>query len=226
MTIRHPKRLGALALVAAFALGACSGSGASDRARPPGAQPPTRRPASAPGRPDRHRHHRRLEHRLPDHRGRRRGVPGRQHRRPGPDVACSGTGGGFKKFCTGETDINDASRPIKADDEGEGLACTANGIEYVELQVAIDGLTVVVNPANDVRDLPDRRRAGQDLRSRLARRSSRGATCAPASRPRPSTGSCRAPTPGTFDYFTEEINGEVDVGHPVRRPSPRTTTSW
>ena len=59
-------------------------------------------------------------------------------------VAFAGTGGGFKKFCAGETDINDASRPIKADDEGEGLACETNGVEYVELQVAIDGLTVVV----------------------------------------------------------------------------------
>ena len=40
-------------------------------------------------------------------------------------VAFAGTGGGFKKFCTGETDMNDASRPIKADDAGEGVACTA-----------------------------------------------------------------------------------------------------
>ena len=63
-------------------------------------------------------------------------------------VAFAGTGGGFKRFCNGETDINDASRPIKKDDDGEGKACTANGIDYVELQVAIDGLTVVVNPAN------------------------------------------------------------------------------
>ena len=63
-------------------------------------------------------------------------------------VALSGTGGGFKLFCTGDTDINDASRPIKAEDEGEGLACEANSIEYIELQIAIDGLTVVVNPSN------------------------------------------------------------------------------
>ncbi len=63
-------------------------------------------------------------------------------------TAFSGTGGGFKKFCLGETDINDASRPIKAEDDGEGKACVANGIDYVELQVAIDGLTVVVNPSN------------------------------------------------------------------------------
>ena len=69
---------------------------------------------------------------------------------PGVKVptSLSGTGGGFKKFCKGETDINDASRPIKAEDEGEGLACKAANINYVELQVAIDGLTVVVNPAN------------------------------------------------------------------------------
>ena len=51
--------------------------------------------------------------------------------------------------------------PIKADDEGEGPACTANNIEYVELQVAIDGLTVVVNPDNTFADLPDRRRAAR-----------------------------------------------------------------
>ena len=70
--------------------------------------------------------------------------------KPGVEVtvAESGTGGGFKKFCAGETDINDASRPIKADDAAEGTACKTNSIEYVELQVAIDGLTVVVNPEN------------------------------------------------------------------------------
>ena len=68
-------------------------------------------------------------------------------------VGSSGTGGGFKKFCLGETDINDASRPIKAEDSGEGVACKTKGIEYMELQVAIDGLTVVVNPANSNDDL-------------------------------------------------------------------------
>src|SRR6185312_4480987 len=69
---------------------------------------------------------------------------------PGVDLSVkeSGTGGGFTKFCAGETDINDASRPIKADDAKEGTACTANNVTYVQLQVAIDGLTVVVNPAN------------------------------------------------------------------------------
>lgn len=61
-------------------------------------------------------------------------------------VGISGTGGGFKKFCTGETDISDASRPIK---ESEAELCKQNGIEYVELPVAFDGLAVLVNPAND-----------------------------------------------------------------------------
>ena len=57
-------------------------------------------------------------------------------------IGISGTGGGFKKFCSGDTDINDASRPIKAS-EVEG--CAENGVEFIELPVAIDGLTVGVN---------------------------------------------------------------------------------
>ena len=61
-------------------------------------------------------------------------------------VGSSGTGGGFEKFCRGETDANNASRPIKDD---EAAACAAAGVEYGELQVAVDALTVVVNPAND-----------------------------------------------------------------------------
>ena len=131
---------------------------------------------------------------------------------PGVQVptSLSGTGGGFKKFCIGETDINDASRPIKADDEGEGLACTANGVDYVELQIAIDGLTVVVNPANTfatcltVAELatiygPDSPRdlKWSDVRAEFPAQ--------PVSRFMPGADS------GTFDYFTEEINGEVDA---------------
>lgn len=61
-------------------------------------------------------------------------------------VGISGTGGGFKKFCNGETDISDASRPIK---QSEMDACAEKGIEFIELPVAFDGLTVVVNPQND-----------------------------------------------------------------------------
>jgi phosphate transport system substrate-binding protein len=125
-------------------------------------------------------------------------------------VALSGTGGGFKLFCTGDTDINDASRPIKTDDEGEGPACDTNGIEYIELQIAIDGLTVVVNPENDwatcltVEELatiygPD---SPEDLTWADVRA---GFPDAAVERYMPGADS------GTFDYFTEVINGEVDA---------------
>jgi phosphate transport system substrate-binding protein len=61
-------------------------------------------------------------------------------------VGISGTGGGFERFCAGETDLSNASRGIEDD---EAQKCRDNGIEYVELQVANDALTVVVNTAND-----------------------------------------------------------------------------
>jgi phosphate transport system substrate-binding protein len=64
-------------------------------------------------------------------------------------IGISGTGGGFKRFCAGETDISDASRPIKPT---EVEACKAAGIEYIELPVAYDGLAIVVNPRNDWTD--------------------------------------------------------------------------
>jgi phosphate transport system substrate-binding protein len=61
-------------------------------------------------------------------------------------VGIAGTGGGFKKFCRGETDISDASRPIL---KQEMDTCKKAGIEYIELPVAFDALTVMVNPKND-----------------------------------------------------------------------------
>lgn len=68
-----------------------------------------------------------------------------------PDVSVNvdgpGTGDGFKLFCAGETDISDASRPIK---DEEAAACADAGVEYVELKVAFDGIAVMTNPANDV----------------------------------------------------------------------------
>jgi phosphate transport system substrate-binding protein len=62
-------------------------------------------------------------------------------------VGISGTGGGFERFCAGETDISNASRPIKEDEEVP--VCEENGIEFVEFHVVNDGLAVVVNPEND-----------------------------------------------------------------------------
>jgi phosphate transport system substrate-binding protein len=61
-------------------------------------------------------------------------------------VGISGTGGGFKKFCRGETDISNASRPILKE---EMALCKQNGVEYYELPVAFDALTVAVSPRND-----------------------------------------------------------------------------
>jgi phosphate transport system substrate-binding protein len=61
-------------------------------------------------------------------------------------VGISGTGGGFERFCVGETDISNASRAI---DDDEKAICEENGVEYVELQIATDALTNVVNSEND-----------------------------------------------------------------------------
>jgi phosphate transport system substrate-binding protein len=121
----------------------------------------------------------------------------------------AGTGGGFKRFCNGETDINDASRPIKKDDAAEGQACTAKGIEYVELQVAIDGLTVVVNPANTFATCLTKDElkkiygsaSPKDLKWSDVRA---GFPAETVKRFMPGADS------GTFDYFTETINGKVD----------------
>ena len=61
-------------------------------------------------------------------------------------VGVSGTGGGFKKFCRGETDVSGASRPITKKEMDD---CKAAGIDYIELPVAYDALTVVIHPKND-----------------------------------------------------------------------------
>jgi phosphate transport system substrate-binding protein len=58
-----------------------------------------------------------------------------------------GTGDGFALFCTGDTDISDASRPIK---DEEAATCADNGVEFVELKIAFDGISVLTNPANDL----------------------------------------------------------------------------
>ncbi len=74
-----------------------------------------------------------------------------------PDVGINvtglGTGDGFAAFCVGDADISDASRPI--DEEEEVPICEENGVEYVELEVAFDGITVMTNPENTVECLND-----------------------------------------------------------------------
>lgn len=118
-------------------------------------------------------------------------------------VGLSGTGGGFEKFCRGEIDISNASRPIK-DEEAE--TCAANGIEFTELEVAADGLSVIVNPENDWVDCL----TVEQLHELWQPESSVDSwnDLDPAWPDEeialygPGTDS------GTFDYFTEVINGE------------------
>jgi len=123
-------------------------------------------------------------------------------------IGVSGTGGGFKKFCAGETDISNASRPIK---DSEIELCKQSGIEYIELPVAFDALSVVVNPENNwascltVEELnkiwnPEAQgkiNNWQQVRSSFPD--------LPLNLFGPGTDS------GTFDYFTEAINGKGGV---------------
>ena len=130
---------------------------------------------------------------------------------PGVDLSVkeSGTGGGFTKFCAGETDINDASRPIKEDDAKEGTACKANNVTYVQLQVAIDGLTVVVNPANTFATCMTL----EQLKTIYGPDSPENLTwnqVDPSWPNQPVVRSMPGADSGTFDYFTEVVNGEVD----------------
>ncbi len=120
-------------------------------------------------------------------------------------VATSGTGGGFKAFCAGETDISNASRPIKDEEAAE---CEAAGVAFTEIVIANDGLAVVVNPENDWAD---------DLTveqlNKIWAPESEGVvnswTDVDSSFPDVPLALFGAGTDsGTFDYFTDAINGE------------------
>ena len=118
-------------------------------------------------------------------------------------VGVSGTGGGFERFCRGETDLSNASRPIK---EEEATACKDKGVEYVEFQVANDALTVVVNKENDwATCLTTEQLAkiwGPDSKVDNWNQVDASFPDQKLSLFGPGTDS------GTFDYFTDEINGE------------------
>jgi phosphate transport system substrate-binding protein len=131
-------------------------------------------------------------------------------------VATSGTGGGFEKFCVGETDISMASRPIE-DDEIE--TCTTNGIEPVEFIVANDALSVIINPANDwgqcltVEQLqtmwgPESEGVVDNWNQVDASFPDQALTLFGA-----------GSDSGTFDYFTEEVNGDTGVIRTDYNPS-------
>ena len=124
-------------------------------------------------------------------------------------VGVSGTGGGFKKFAAGEIDINDASRPIK---DSEAAEAQGHGIEYLEIPVAYDGLSIIVHPENtwvdhlSVAELQQIWQPGSTVDSWDDIRPEWPAE--PIRLYGPGTDS------GTFDYFTEAVNGEAGLSRP------------
>ena len=125
------------------------------------------------------------------------------------NVGVSGTGGGFKRFTVGETDISDASRPIK---DSEAQAAADNRIEYYPLRVALDGLSVMVSPDNDF--------VVCLTTEQLKMIWEPGSTVSKWSDVDPSWPSkdiaLYGPDTdsGTFDYFTEEVMGEAQLSRP------------
>ena len=124
-------------------------------------------------------------------------------------VGVSGTGGGFKRFCAGEIDVSDASRPIKDEERAD---CEQGGITYTEIRIAWDGLSIITNPANDFVDCL--------TVDELKRIWEPGSTVNNWSQIRASFPDKKltlfgpGTDSGTFDYFTEEIAGETGASRP------------
>jgi phosphate transport system substrate-binding protein len=125
-------------------------------------------------------------------------------------VGAAGTSGGFEKFCAGETDISDASRSIEPEEE---KLCKDGGVEYTEVQVANDGISVVTNPALTITCLSTDQLKQLWVDDKVTNYSELGDDAdsgeaipdAEVSLYGPGTDS------GTFDYFTDVINGEEGV---------------
>jgi phosphate transport system substrate-binding protein len=120
-------------------------------------------------------------------------------------VGISGTGGGFKKFCRGETDISDASRPILKKEMDD---CKAAGIEYLELPVAYDALTVVINPKNDWIKSMTVAELKMMWEPAAQGKITTWKQVNPAWPDRPLKLFGAGADSGTFDYFTEAITGK------------------
>jgi phosphate transport system substrate-binding protein len=129
-------------------------------------------------------------------------------------VGTSGTGGGFEKFCAGETDVSDASRPIKADEEAP--ICKRNGVTYQEIQVANDGIAVVTNKDLAINCLTvEQLKKLWNTGSKISNYSQLDPKLpdVEVSLYGPGTDS------GTFDFFTDETNGEEGVSRKDYQPS-------
>ncbi len=120
-------------------------------------------------------------------------------------VGISGTGGGFKKFCRGETDISNASRPIL---KKEMEDCKAAGIEYFELPVAFDALTVVANPKNTFLKQITVEELKKMWEPAAQGKITKWNQVNPAWPDAPIKLFGAGADSGTFDYFTEAINGK------------------
>ena len=122
------------------------------------------------------------------------------------NVGISGSGGGFKRFTVGETDISDASRHIN---EKEAQTATENGIEYLEFLIGLDGLSVLVNPQNDFVNCMTIEQLNMIWKPESTVQTWKDIDPSWPDRKinlyGPGTDS------GTFDYFTEEVNGEAKL---------------
>jgi phosphate transport system substrate-binding protein len=121
-------------------------------------------------------------------------------------VGISGTGGGFERFCAGETDISDASRPIKEDEEVP--ICQENGVEYIELPVAVDALTVVTNKENDWATCLTVEQLNAIWGPEAEGKITNWNQVDPSFPDQELVLAGPGTDSGTFDYFTGEVNGE------------------
>jgi phosphate transport system substrate-binding protein len=133
-------------------------------------------------------------------------------------VGAAGTSGGFEKFCAGETDISDASRPIEPE---EVDACKKGGVSYSDFQVANDGISVVTNPSLEISCLSVDQLKELWSTDKITNYSELG-NDADSDQPLPDASvSLYGPgtDSGTFDYFTDVINGEEDLSRKDYQPS-------
>ncbi len=121
-------------------------------------------------------------------------------------VGISGTGGGFKKFCNGEIDISDASRPIKV---SEVELCLDNNIRYIEIPVAYDGLAVMVNPKNDWANSMTVKELKKLWEPAAQGKITRWSQVRPGWPDKEIHLFGAGTDSGTYDYFTEAITGKV-----------------
>ncbi|MGH9026559.1 MAG: PstS family phosphate ABC transporter substrate-binding protein [Acidimicrobiia bacterium] len=121
-------------------------------------------------------------------------------------VGVSGTGGGFERFCAGETDVSNASRPI--DEEEEVPLCADADIEYTEFQVGVDALTVVVNSENDWATCLTVEQLNKMWEPAAEGKVTNWNQIDPSFPDQALVLAGPGTDSGTFDYFTDEISGE------------------